>query len=78
MTKPLTFEEYWKNISSTMSDDHGITSYLHEIVKITWNRAMMEAALVCNNMEEQYEESCILDKDVILDIAAEIESLKSE
>jgi len=78
MTKPLTFEEYWKNVASTMSDEHVIPPYLQEIVKITWNRAMMEAALVCNNMEEQYEESCILDKDVILDIAVEIESLKSE
>jgi ssDNA-specific exonuclease RecJ len=78
MTKPLTFEEYWIQCYKNLPPDNRFHDVFKTVIKNTWNRAMMEAVLVCNNMEEQYEESCILDKDVILDIAVEIESLKSE
>lgn len=81
MTKPLTFEEYWDRVVTRMNPettDSKIFPYLKGITENTWNAAMLEATLICNNKDKEYEDSAIIDKDVILDIAVEIESLKSE
>ena len=72
MNKPTTFIDYWDDYSKNLCSQQD-----YENLEKCWNFAMDQAALICNNTDEKWEDSSIIDKDVIIDIAAEIESLKS-
>ena len=76
MIKPLTFEEYWNTIQSRLA--FTICSDIKVITKNTWDIATRQAELICINLEEENEGVAILDKDIFMDIAAEISALKSE
>ena len=67
MNKLLTFKEYWKSL--------GIDNDFKPIIRETWNAAITQAVKIVNNTEEQYEESVFLDRDILVDIAADIEGL---
>jgi hypothetical protein len=83
----LSFHELWKEVSTNKphkSFDELWNNIIHkppysvtdsQYFKLIWDAAIRSAVEVCNQKDEEYKDSVIIDKDIITDIATEIEQL---